>query len=94
MLTCREVSEKAQDYTDANVSVWMRMRIWLHLAMCRNCTSFVDQTRKTKQLISQSLARDAKAEVSPDLLEAFKQRAGKTTADTSASGEKNNQKDL
>lgn len=84
MLTCREVSEKAQDYTDGNSSVWMRMRIRLHLLMCRNCTGFVDQTSKTKQLISESLSRDTQAEPAADMLAAFQQRGSETPVDKSA----------
>jgi len=83
MLSCREICENAQEYTDGNSSVWMRTRIWLHLAMCRNCTNFVDQTRKTKQLISRSLARDNQAELSPDILAAFRQKGNQTPADNS-----------
>ncbi len=97
MLTCREVAERAQDYTDGNSSLWMRLRIRLHLVMCRNCDHFVDQTRKTKQLISQSLARGGQAEVSSDLMAAFQQKAGEIHANESAPdaiGEKKSQKDL
>ena len=84
MLTCREVCENAQDFTDDTCSVWMRLRIRLHLTMCRNCTNFVDQTRKTKQMISQSLARGTQAEVSPDIMAAFQNRGSETHTDTSA----------
>lgn len=84
MLTCREVCENAQDYIDANSSVWMRLRIRAHLAMCNNCTNFVDQTRKTKHMIAHSLARETEAEVSPDLMDAFRQRSGESAQQNKA----------
>ena len=83
LLTCREVCENAQDHIDGDNSVWMRVRIKIHLAMCRNCTNFVDQAQKTKQLISQSLASDTKAEISSDLMAAFDNRNKKTSAKNS-----------
>ena len=84
MLTCRDVCEKAQDYVDKSTPMWTRIRIRLHMAMCRNCTNFVDQTRKTKQLISQSLNRDSQAQISPELIAAFEKRTHGSTADNTA----------
>ena len=81
MLSCREVCENAHGYVDADISVWKRLQIRLHLAMCRNCTNFIDQTRKTKVLIAKSLGRDEKAEVSPDLMAAFTQSTKKNPAE-------------
>jgi len=71
MLTCREVCEQAQDYTDKKVSVVRRLRIGLHLMMCRNCTGFVDQTNQTKHLLGDSLTRHQDTSVSPDIMAAF-----------------------
>ncbi len=87
MLTCRELSEKAQDYTDGTCSVWMRMRIRFHMAMCRNCAGFIDQTRKTKTLISKSLARGSQSKVSADLLAAFKEKTSDAAKSGSGGGE-------
>ena len=83
MLTCRDVCENAQNYVDKNAPLWTRLRIRLHMAMCRNCTNFVDQTRKTKQLISQSLQRDTLSQVSLELIAAaneLKASTGSTVA--------------
>ena len=84
MLSCRDVCEKAQDYTDGNGAFWTRLKIRFHLMMCKNCTNFVDQTRKTKALISQSLNRDSQAQISPELIAAFEKRTHGSTADNNA----------
>ncbi len=87
MLSCRDVCEKAQDYTDGNGAFWTRLKIRFHLMMCKNCTNFVDQTRKTKALISQSLNRDEKAQISPELIAAFQKVEKETQAVNNAPSE-------
>jgi len=80
---CRDICDHAQDYADGKHSFWMRMRIRAHLAMCRNCTNFVDQTRRTKRLISQCLARDTEAKISPQLIAAFQRKMKPDASDNS-----------
>lgn len=74
MMSCREVCEKAQDFTDGTVGPLTRAKIRLHLLMCRNCSGFVDQTRQTSTLISTSLRPRKDTKVDPDLMAAFRKK--------------------
>ncbi len=74
MMSCQEVCEKAQDYTDGRVSNLSRVKIRLHVLFCRNCTSFVDQTRQTGELVRHSLKQKRKGPVDPELMAEFRKR--------------------
>ncbi len=74
MMSCREVCEKAQDFTDGAGSPLTRAKIRLHLLMCRNCTGFMDQTRQTSSLIRATLARKSDSSVDPDLMAEFRKK--------------------
>ncbi|GEM_PF-1787892 len=71
MQTCREVCEQAHDYVDGNQSLLSRAKIGLHLLMCRNCTAFMDQVRKTRSLIRNDAQPGAEMQVSSELMAAF-----------------------
>ncbi len=81
MLSCREVCEQAQDFSDGRLGPLARARIRLHLLMCRNCTSFVDQTRQTGKLIRSTLSRQQGSKVSPELMAAFRRKTGRNSTD-------------
>ncbi len=51
MLKCRDVTELSTDYLEAALppSRWLAVR-W-HLALCRNCRAFIDQMRRTRDLL-------------------------------------------
>jgi predicted anti-sigma-YlaC factor YlaD len=72
MLSCQEVCDKAQDYSDGKGSALMRLRIRLHLALCRNCTGFIDQTRQTSRLIETEAGKSAGKMVSSELMAEFR----------------------
>lgn len=74
MMTCREVCNHTHDYVDGRVSTLTRLRIRLHVLFCRNCTSFVDQTRQTKALVRHSLKHKSEGKVDPKLMAEFKKR--------------------
>jgi len=80
MMSCREVCKHAQDFGTGGGGRKLRMRIRLHLAFCRNCTAFVDQTKKTAQLVRQGLIRDKNAEVDPELMAAFRKKVKENAA--------------
>ncbi len=71
MMTCRDVCEKAQDYSDKKLSRLSRVRIWLHVLMCNNCNNFVRQTKQANLLIHQSFGKTSDSKVSPELMAAF-----------------------
>jgi len=74
MMSCREVCEKAQDFTDGEVSSLTRAKIRLHLLMCRNCAGFMDQTRQTSILVQSALKRQKTSAVTPELLAELRKR--------------------
>ncbi len=45
MLSCKELSEKASDYLDCEVSPWLRMQIRLHVFLCKHCRHYLHQLR-------------------------------------------------
>ena len=71
MMTCREVCENAQDYSDNKVSRLTRVRIKLHTLMCNNCRNFIKQTAQANLLIRQSFRKITDKSVSPKLMAAF-----------------------
>jgi glutaredoxin 3 len=45
MLTCREFSERASGYLNRELSSWDRLRVGLHILLCRHCRRYVEQFR-------------------------------------------------
>lgn len=50
MLSCKDVTERASDLIDGNLSAWDALQMRLHLAMCKGCDAFVSQLRLTRDL--------------------------------------------
>lgn len=50
MLSCKDVTERASDLIDGNLSAWDALQMRLHLAMCKGCDAFVGQLRLTRDL--------------------------------------------
>lgn len=65
MLSCRDVTERASDYLEDDITPRQRLAIRLHLMMCRHCRRLV------KQL---SLLRTSLRRRQPQLTEAQQQR--------------------
>jgi hypothetical protein len=47
MPSCREVTEKASEYVDKELSFWQRMGFAVHLFICVHCRRYVKQLRLT-----------------------------------------------
>jgi hypothetical protein len=52
MLSCREVTELSTRLLEGGLPFWPRMQLRMHLSMCRHCRAFVDQLRKTVQVVA------------------------------------------
>jgi anti-sigma factor RsiW len=50
MLSCKDVTERASDLIDGNLSTWNALQMRLHLAMCKGCDAFVGQLRMTRDV--------------------------------------------
>lgn len=84
MLTCREVTERANQYLDRELGFWSTMEVRMHLLACRYCRGFMKQMRTVIGLVREygyTLPEDvvtggrvADALGRDDLLEAFKKR--------------------
>lgn len=51
MLTCRDLSHQADAFLDGELGFWKRLRIRLHLSMCKGCARFMTQMRTTRSLV-------------------------------------------
>lgn len=51
MLTCREVTELANDYLDRELPLLARAQVRLHLLMCSHCRRYVDQLASAVNLL-------------------------------------------
>ncbi len=71
--TCRRVAERATDLDEGVLSPFERLRVRMHLSICRTCTRYLKQLELTKHACG-SLKQDS--QVSPDskakALEAFR----------------------
>jgi hypothetical protein len=47
MPSCREVTEKASEYVEKEMSFWQRLGFRLHLFICVHCRHYVKQLRLT-----------------------------------------------
>ena len=51
MLSCKEVTAKADDFLDRRLSWRDRWRVRLHLLICHHCRRFVGQLRRTVETL-------------------------------------------
>ncbi len=65
MLSCKELTELVTDYLEENLPWRERLRVKVHLWMCRHCQRYVDQMRKVVVL----LRRFPTEPITPKLLE-------------------------
>lgn len=52
MLVCRDVTELVSDYIERSLPPQRRFGVWLHLLRCGACPCYIDQMRKTMQLLA------------------------------------------
>jgi len=51
MLSCKELTELVTDYLEENLPWRERLRIQVHLWMCKHCGRYVDQMRTVIRLL-------------------------------------------
>jgi predicted anti-sigma-YlaC factor YlaD len=74
LLTCREVSERANKYVDGELGFWSALQVRMHLIGCRYCRAFVRQLRTVIKLVREHGYTLPEDEVGGDLLEALRRR--------------------
>jgi predicted anti-sigma-YlaC factor YlaD len=51
VLTCRELTELITNYMEGKLSLRQRLRIQMHLGMCRHCRRYLRQMKSTVRLL-------------------------------------------
>lgn len=47
MIQCKDLAEEASDYLDGDLPLGRRIRLFLHLLICRCCRNYLQQIRNT-----------------------------------------------
>lgn len=68
MLSCKEVTELATDYLEGDLAWRERVRVRLHLWMCRHCRRYLDQMRKVIELLERLPTEPIQSELLDKLL--------------------------
>lgn len=71
MLTCRELTELITSYMEGKVSLRQRLRIQMHLAMCRHCRRYLRQMKYTIRLLGALLDGALPPQLESDLMRRF-----------------------
>jgi hypothetical protein len=51
MLSCKEITEKANEYLESELPFGTRLRVRMHLLMCTHCRRYVKQLQTTIRAI-------------------------------------------
>jgi anti-sigma factor RsiW len=71
-LTCRELVELVSDYVEGALSESDRARFEVHVSMCEGCTAYVEQMRRTLQVMGSIPPETLSPEAEEELLAAFR----------------------
>jgi glutaredoxin 3 len=69
MLSCKELSEKASDYLDGELSPWTRMEIRLHVFLCEHCRRYLHQLRLAVDAFALAAKTDAEERAEDRILQ-------------------------
>ena len=72
MLTCADVVKLITDYNEGRLSPAERRRFEEHVSICPPCRSFLEQMRKTVELVGELREEDVPPVMEQHLLEAFR----------------------
>lgn len=71
-LTCQEVVELVSDYLEGTLDAEQRARFEAHLAGCRGCTNYLEQMRRTIQMVGRLTEESLSPPVRDELLALFR----------------------
>lgn len=71
-LTCQELVELITDYLEGMLPAAERVRFEEHLAVCTGCRNYVDQMRRTIDVLGQLAEDDLTPAARNELLELFR----------------------
>src|SRR5215471_18023078 len=69
MLSCKELSEKASDYLEGELSAWTRMKIRLHVFLCEHCRRYLHQLRLAVDAFALAAKTDAEERAEDRILQ-------------------------
>ena len=72
MLTCQELTELITDYLEDRVSFMDRLRLRLHVGMCRHCRAYLEQMRQTIRTLGMLPVEEIPPDVRNELLARFR----------------------
>ena len=78
MMSCKEVAELSTEYLEGSLPFWRRMAVRMHLAMCRRCPAFMDQLRKTIELLGRLPPEPVPQEKCAELIRQFREANART----------------
>lgn len=71
-LTCRELVELVTDYLEGALTPSERVRFELHISICADCTTYLDQMRATVAAVGKLPAESIPPASRDELLRAFR----------------------
>jgi hypothetical protein len=67
-MSCRDTLDHFDDYLDDNLGVWSRVRVRVHLWICRNCRRYLASYRVTVRLVRRVCGEEPAADVPETLV--------------------------
>lgn len=62
MLSCKDITERASEYRDRDMTGWQRMQFRMHPLMCQHCRRFMDQFNSVSDLAARQLHQQEQLE--------------------------------
>ncbi len=77
MLSCKELTELVTNYLEENLPWRERLRVQVHLWMCRHCGRYVDQMRTVIGLLRRLPAEPVSPKLIETMLPQFREARGR-----------------
>jgi len=77
MLSCKELTDRATEYLEQDLPWAQRLRVRVHLSMCRYCRRYLNQMRKVIKLLKQLPTEAVPPNLVEQLLPEFRQERDK-----------------
>jgi len=72
MLTCKEMTELCTDYLERRLSTVDRLRFRFHLALCKNCRTYLNQMQATVDAMDTMPPLTLPPDIEKEMLEHFR----------------------
>lgn len=63
LFTCRQMAKLASEELDRPLSVWIRIRMFIHLLLCKDCRTYHDQIKRVDEFIDSYYGKRKEVEV-------------------------------